>query len=129
MKRWVPLLGALLGGVVAGAIAWSLASGDVNKVGDWRNGPARFIGMLTALGLFAGYVVTARMVRGRQVHRDGFTLSLRPLEPVASGYRELATLCIADLVERLRSFGYAPVLAACNDVGEPVGAGDATMAL
>lgn len=124
MKRWSPLLGAVIGGVVAGAIAWSLAGGDVNKLGDWRNGPARFIGALTALGLFAGFAITARVVRGRKVYRDGFTLSLRPLEPVASGYRELTTLRVADLLERLRAVGYAPQVEACNDLGERAGACD-----
>src|SRR5512140_2500590 len=107
MKRWLPLLGAVIGGGVAAAIAWTLAGADVDKFGDWRNGAARFLGMLTAIGLFAGYFVTARVVRGRSVSRDGFTLSLQPLEPVPSGYRELTALTMANLTERLRAVGYA----------------------
>lgn len=124
MKRWAPLLGAVIGGVVAAATAWTLAGAEVNKFGDWRNGAGRFLGMVTAIGLFAGYVVTVRVVRGRSVSRDGFTLSLRPLEPVPSGYRELTTLTMANLIERLRAVGYAPQLEACNELGERAGAGD-----
>jgi hypothetical protein len=129
MKRWAPLLGAVIGGVVAGAIAWAIAGAEVSKLGDWRNGPARFIGMLTAIGLFAGYAVTTRVVRGRSVSRDGFTLSLRPLEPVPSGYRELAALTVANLLERLRAVGYAPQLEACNELGERVGECDPAVPL
>jgi len=68
MKRWLPLLGAVIGGVVAAAIAWALAGADVNKLGDWRNGAGRFLGMVTAIGLLAGYVVTTRVGSGRAGH-------------------------------------------------------------
>jgi hypothetical protein len=118
------LLGAVIGGAVAAAIGWALVGAEVSKLGDWRDGPADFFGMLTAIGLFAGYVVTARVVRGRPVSRDGFTLSLQPLEPVPSGYRELATLTVANLLERLRAVRYEPRLEACNELGERAGACD-----
>jgi len=114
----------VIGGGVAAAIAWTLAGADVSKLGDWRNGAARFLGMVTAIGLFAGYFVTVRVVRGRSVSRDGFTLSLQPLEPVPSGYRELTALTMANLIERLRAVGYAPGLEACNELGERSGACD-----
>jgi hypothetical protein len=124
MKRWLPLVGAAIGGSVAAAVAWAFMGADVEKLGDWRNGPLRFFGMLTALGLFVGYFVMARVTRGRPVSRDGFTLSLSPLEPVATGYRELATVTIEGLVERLRAARYAPRLEACNELGERAGACD-----
>lgn len=115
---------ALSCGSVAFAIGWELVGAEVNKIGDWRNGAARFVGALAALGLFAGYFVTARLIRGRRVSRDGFTLSLGPLEPVPTGYRELKAVAIADLVERLRAVGYVPSFEACNELGERVGACD-----
>jgi hypothetical protein len=124
MKRWLPLIGAVIGGSVAAAIAWALMGADVDKLGDWHNGPLRFFGMLSALGLFVGYFVTVRVIRGRAVSRDGFTLSLAPLAPVATGYRELATLTVESLVERLRAVRYAPRLEACNELGERAGACD-----
>ena len=44
MKRWLPVLGALGGGLIAFAIAWVLAGDDTQKLGDWRGGAERFIG-------------------------------------------------------------------------------------
>lgn len=128
-KRWAPVFGALIGGAIAAAIAWTLAGSDVNRLGDWRGGSARFIGMVTALGVFVGFFATARLTRGAPVTRDGFTLSFRPLEPIPAGYRELTTLTVEDLLSRLREAGYAPKLGACDEVGERVGDGDPTTPL
>lgn len=129
MKRALPILVGLATGAVAALIGWQLASGDIGKAGDWRNGAGRFIGMMGALGLGLGYFVTLRLTRGPSYTRDGFTLSYRPLEPVAAGYRELRELVLADLVERLRAVGYAPALEACDDTGQRVGPGDASVPL
>jgi hypothetical protein len=118
MKRFAPLIGALVGGVAGFAIGYYLASADINKEGDWRNGAARFVGMASAIGIMLGYVVTSRFTRGVAVTRDGFTLSYRPADPVPTGYRELRTLTINDLIERLRAVGYAPVVQECDEVGE-----------
>ena len=71
----------------------------------------------------------SRLTRGVAVSRDGFTLSYRPLEPVASGYRELTALAVSDLLERLRAVGYAPILEACDELGERAGAGDPSIPL
>ncbi len=125
---WI-LLGALGGGAVAFAIAWSLAGDDVHQLGDWRAGAARFIGFATVLGLFAGGAIAPRITRGKAVTRDGFTLSYRPIEPTATGYRELATLTVEDLLAGLRRAGYAPAAAASDDTGGVRGPIDPTTPL
>ncbi|HUS29744.1 MAG TPA: hypothetical protein VMZ53_14670 [Kofleriaceae bacterium] len=129
MKRWGPLVGALVGGAIGFAIGWHFASNDVNKLGDWRNGAARFIGMTSAIGMIVGYVVAMLATRGTHVTRDGFTVSYRPAEAVPQGYRELKTLTVGDLVERLQAVGYRPVIEACDEVGERGKPGDASIPL
>jgi hypothetical protein len=131
MRRsgWWAILGGVVGGGVGWLIAWGLAGADVHQIGDWRGGALRFIGLVTTVGIAVGYIVVSRLTRGVAVSRDGFTLSYRPLEPVASGYRELAALSVSDLVERLRAVGYAPVLEACDELGQRKAAGDASMPL
>ena len=129
MKRFLPVIGALVGGAIAFAIAWHLASADIGEDGDWRGGAQRFIGMVGALGVAAGYIVTSRLTRGAKVTRDGFTVSYRPAEPVPQGYRELRTLRVEDLIARLRAVGYAPRVEVCNELGERGGAAEADAAL
>ena len=129
MKRLLPVLVAIVAGAMMAAIGWHLASDDIGKAGDWRNGAGRFVGMMAAIGVMVGYVVTALVTRGPKHTRDGFTLSYRPLEPVAAGYRELTTLTVGDLIERLRAVGYAPELEACDDTGQRVGTGDPSVPL
>ena len=125
MKRWGPLVGALVGGAIAFAIAWHVAASDVNKVGDWRNGAARFIGLVGVIGIAVGYVGVSLLVRGAKVTRDGYTITYKPAEAVPQGYRELKTLTLTDLVDRLKALGYAPSLEVCDALGTRTGAGDA----
>ena len=129
MKRWWPILGGIVGGAIGWAIAWALAADDIYKLGDFQYGALRFIGLVSTIGLVLGYVVVSRVTRGVKVTRDGFTLSYRPLEPVAAGYRELTTLSVADLLERLRVIGYSPVLEGCDTLGQRAGEGDPTTPL
>lgn len=124
MKRWGPLVGALVGGAIAFAIAWHLASSDVNKEGDWRNGAARFIGFVGVIGIAVGYVGVSLLVRGPKVSRDGYTISYKPAEAVPQGYRELKTLLLGDLVDRLKALGYQPALEVCDELGTRTGPGD-----
>ena len=122
MKRWAPVLVGLLTAAIGYAIAWHFASADISKEGDWRNGAARFIAMAAAVGGALGFGITLYVTRGVKLARDGFTLSYRPADPVPDGYRELKTLTVGDLVERLKAVGYAPVLEACDELGERTGA-------
>jgi len=124
MKRWAPVLAALVGGAVAFAIAWHFASADVNKEGDWRNGAARFIGMVSVIGMAVGYIGTSLLTRGVAVTRDGFTISYKPADAVPQGYRELKLLTVGDLVERLKAVGYRPSLEACDALGQRGKPGD-----
>jgi hypothetical protein len=123
---WWIVLGTVAGGVVAGAIAWALAGADVNKEGDWRNGAARFLGFVTALGLVGGHLVARRLVAGVAVTRDGYTLSYRAIHPTAEGYREMKTTSVADLLAALAATGYRPRAEACDEAGQPAGSIDAT---
>lgn len=125
---WV-FLGALSGGALGFAISWKLASSDVDKRGDWRGGAERFIGFATALGLVAGGGIAIRITRGKRVTRDGFTLSYRRIEPTATGYREISTLMVEDLLAGLRRAGYAPEAAAGDDLGDARGPIDPTTPL
>lgn len=124
MKRWAPVLGALVGGAIAFAIAWHYASTDINKTGDWRNGAARFIGFISVIGVAVGWVVAMRLTRGVAVTRDGFTVSYKPAEAVPHGYRELKLLTVGDLIERLKSVGYQPSVEACDELGQRGKPGD-----
>jgi hypothetical protein len=113
---WV-VLGMVAGGALGFAISWKLASDDIGQAGDWRAGAERFIGFATALGLIGGTFIAARITRGKPVTRDGFTLSYRRIEPTATGYRELTTLTVEDLLAGLRRVGYAPAAADGTDLG------------
>lgn len=125
---WV-LLGTLVGGAIGFAISWTLAADDIHQVGDWRGGAQRFIGFATVLGLIAGSVITARITRGKPVTRGGFALSYRRIEPTAVGYRELSTLTVEELLAGLRGVGYAPEVAASDDLGTVRGPLDPTTPL
>jgi hypothetical protein len=125
---WI-LLGALAGGAIGFAISWSLAGDDIHQLGDWRAGAARFVGFATALGLFGGGAIAIRITRGKAVTRDGFTLSYRRIEPTATGYRELTTLTVEDLLSGLRRIGYTPQAAAGDDLGTARGPIDLTTPL
>ena len=109
MKRWLPLVAGVVAAAVFGAVAYALANGDIDNAGDWRNGVQRFIGFAGALGLFGGYVVTARLTRGARVTRGGFTLTYPTIVPRPESYREVTTLTVADLETRLRDVGYVSV--------------------
>jgi hypothetical protein len=117
---WV-LLATFVGGAIAFAIAWSLAGDDINKLGDWRAGGARFVGMVTTIGVIGGFIIGMRITRGVPVERGGFTLSFQRIEPTAAGYREMKTLMVDDLLAALRSVGYEPRANACDDTGTPGG--------
>jgi len=119
----------LVGGAIGFAIGWHFAAADINKTGDWRNGAARFIGMTSAIGMLFGYIVMMRVTRGVHVTRDGFTISYKPAEPVPQGYRELRTLTVGDLVEKLKAVGYQPTLEACDELGQRMRPGDAGVPL
>jgi hypothetical protein len=122
---WVAVLVGLAGGALLGGIAWKLAYADVNKEGDWYGGAAEFIGSAGALGVFVGYFAVAR----KKLARDGFTLMYASIESKPEGYRELATLRVADLLAALRADGYAPSAEACDEVGQRRGALDENTAL
>jgi hypothetical protein len=129
VKAWLPWLAALVGGAICGGIAWTYASGDVDKLGDWYGGAESFIGTAGAIGIFGGYIVTSRLTRGAKLARDGFTLSYRRIEAQPAGYRELTTVRVADLLAALREAGYEPRTEACDDLGTRRGAFDATSPL
>jgi hypothetical protein len=120
MRRWLPYLGAVVVGTVATMIAWHFASGDLNR----GKGAARFIGMCGAIGVFVGFFVTAKLFGPNRYARDGFSLSYRPAAPILDGYRELRALSISDLLDRLRTAGYAPAIEACDDFATRRGPGD-----
>jgi uncharacterized membrane protein len=61
MKRGWPIIGALVGGLIAFAIAWALAGDDTQRLGDWRGGAERFIGFVSALGVGIGYIATRQL--------------------------------------------------------------------
>jgi hypothetical protein len=121
MKRWLPVFGALVAGAIAAAIAWPIASPDMSKLGDWHNGAARFFGLITVLGVGAGFFVTRRIVAGPQVSRDGFTLSYGRVDPKPDGYREMTTITVGNLTAALAARGYEPRTAACNAEGTIAG--------
>jgi hypothetical protein len=124
MKRWWPIIGALVGGMIAFAIAWTLAGEDAQKLGDWRSGAERFIGFVSALGVGIGYIATRQLVGSPRYTRDGFTLAYASITPKPDGYREMTTARVADLVAALERVGYAPTVQACDDTGELAGAVD-----
>jgi hypothetical protein len=125
---WVAL-GTVAGGAIGFAISWGLAADDIGHAGDWRGGAQRFIGFATTLGLVGGAVIASRLVRGRPVTRDGFTLSYRRIEPTATSYREVTTLTVEDLLAGLRRTGYEPRAAAGDDLGAVRGPIDPTTPL
>jgi len=84
---------------------------------------------VSALGLFIGLAVAARLTRRIKLSRDGFTLSYQRIEPTATGYRELSTLVVEDLLRGLRDAGYEPTIMACDSTGEPRGPLDPTTPL
>ncbi len=113
-----PILGALVGGGIAFAIALALAGDDVGKAGDYRSGALRFIGMVGAIGVVGGFLAVARLTRGPRYTRDGFTLVYKPIAPVAANYRELVTIKVSDLLAALRELGYEPTARACTIDGQ-----------
>ena len=120
-KRWWLVVGAMAGGVLAFFIAWMLAAKDVDKAGDWRNGAARFIGSVTAVGAAIGYVV-ARQLAGAAPHaRGGFTLSYGRIEAKPEGYREMTMARTGQLLDALRAVGYEPTTERCDDTGAVIG--------
>jgi hypothetical protein len=125
VRLWLAVLVGLTGGALLGGIAWKLAYADVNKEGDWYGGAATFIGSAGALGVFIGYAAVAR----KKLARDGFTLTYASIGPKPDGYRELATLRVADLLAALRAAGYAPSAEVCDEVGQRRGPLDETTAL
>jgi hypothetical protein len=129
MKRWLPVVVAVLTGTAFGVAAYALASANVGDTGDWRHGAQRFIGFAGALGVFAGYVVSAFVVRGARLVRGGFTLTYPTIIPRPAGYREVTTLTVGDLVARLRKAGYEPDTQGCDETGSPQGALDPTTPL
>jgi hypothetical protein len=120
-KRWWLVIGAVTGGVVAGAIAWTLAADDINKIGDWRAGAERFIGMVTVAGIAGGYLIARQLAGKPPLVRDGYTLSFGRIDPKPDGYREMITPRVADLLAALTDVGYAPTTQRCDDTGEPLG--------
>jgi hypothetical protein len=118
MKRWMPVVGAVVGLALGFAIGWVLAANDIAQLGDWRAGAQRFIGMTSAIGAFLGFFVAIRLTRGKHVTRDGFTLSYNRIEPKAAGYRDLVTITVADVLAGLREVGYAPRAEGCSVDGE-----------
>jgi hypothetical protein len=122
MQRfWVSIGGGVLGGCVAGFIGWQLASDDIQHIGVWRIGGARFIGFLVILGIAIGLLLGRRLVSGTPHTSDGYLLSYRRIAPKTEGYREGAKVTIADLVAALAASGYEPIVTACDDTGEPHG--------
>ena len=119
-RWWWPILGGIVGGVIAGAIAWTLAADDIFKDGDWRDGAARFIGMITTVGIAVGYLLVRQLAGRAPVTRGGFTLSYGRIEPRPDGYREMTTARVADLVSALKSVGYEPTTEHCDDTGEVI---------
>ncbi len=120
-KRWWLVIGAVGGGIIAGVIAWQLAGDDINKPGDWRHGAARFVGMVTAIGIVGGYIIARQLTGRAPLTRDGFTLSYGRIAPKPDGYREMITPRVADLLAALTAAGYAPRTERCDDTGEPCG--------
>jgi hypothetical protein len=129
VKRWLPLIVGVVAAVVCGGVAYEVASGDIGTAGDWRHGAERFIGFAAALGLLAGYVVTAVVVRGVRATRGGFTLTYPKIVPKAQGYRQLSTLTVGDVTAALRAAGYEPAIHACDETGAPKTALDPTTLL
>lgn len=98
-----PVLGALVVGGIAATIAYLAASNDIDKA--VTNGPARFVGMAGGIGLCVGWYVTLLLTRGARAARHGITLSYQRIEPTATGYREITTLTVDDLLAKLREVG------------------------
>lgn len=122
MQRfWISIAGGVIGGCVAGFIGWQLAGDDVQHVGVWRIGGARFIGFLVLLGIAIGLLLVRRISSGTRRTRDGYLLSYRRIGPKTDGYREGAKVTVADLVAALAACGYEPIVTACDETGEPHG--------
>ena len=123
------MVGAAIGGAIGIAIGVALAGDDMNRLGDWRNGAARFVGAAGAIGLFAGYVIVKQIVGGKHVTRDGFTLTYRPIAPTADGYRDMKIATVADLIAGLAKAGFEPRAEACDEYGVRAGSIDDKTAL
>jgi hypothetical protein len=121
MKRLLPYIAAVIGAGIAGAIAYSYAGADINQAGDWRNGAARFVGMIATLGGAVGFFGVRQLLGKAPLARDGFTLSYRRIDPSADGYRETKTVSVGDLIGALKTLGYEPAVEACDVYGEPRG--------
>jgi len=118
------LLGGAVGCAVGIAIGLALAGDEVGKLGDWRYGALRFIGFTGALGLFGGFIIVSRFTRPPAMTRRGFRLSHGRIEPVATGYRDLKTLTVDDVLAGLRAVGYEPTIQACDVDGTRLGNAD-----
>ncbi|CAN5385634.1 hypothetical protein BH11MYX1_BH11MYX1_54800 [soil metagenome] len=121
-RIWISAAGGVLGGCAAGFIGWQLAGNDIQHVGDWRIGGARFIGFLIVLGIAIGFLLARRLVSGKPHTSDGYLLSYSRIAPKTEGYREGAKVTVADLVAALATYGYEPIVTACDETGEPRGA-------
>ena len=128
-KFWIPVIAAIACGALGGAIGYLLAGNDLDNAGHWQPGVRRFIAFTGTIGVFVGYAVAARLVRGKAVTRDGWTLSYRRIEPKASGYRALDTLKVKDFFAGLRELGYEPHAEGCDDFGNRRGKVDENDAL
>lgn len=108
-----PILGGLVCGSVGALIAWNAAMGDPQVT----DGPERFVGMVAAIGLVGGYYVTGWLTRGGSTTRHGMTLSYKRIEATATGYREIKTLTVEDVLAGLRASGYEPKAKGCDELG------------
>ncbi len=120
-RFWISVAGGVLGGTVAGFIGWQLAGDDIQHVGDWRIGGGRFVAFLVMLGIAIGFLLARRLVSGKHHISDGYMLSYTRIAPKTEGYREGAKVTVADLVAVLTTFGYEPIVTACDETGEPLG--------
>jgi len=120
-RFWMSVAGGMLGGTGAGIIGWQLAGDDIQHVGDWRIGGARFVGFLVMLGIAIGFLLARRVVSGKHHTSEGYMLSYTRIAPKTEGYREGAKVTVSDLVAVLTTFGYEPIVTACDEAGEPLG--------